>query len=279
MSLLERLGIAQGCATHKKIQVKNEISDLKRYHYLSLPLVFKYTTNPDTIVEPLAETDFAPRAGSDIQGLWKGTIKFGQTQLRQNLKISEAMDGTIRAEMQSVDQSSQYTPASSMTRNGDIIKISFPGIGGTFEGKLDTVAGQIAGNLKQGGKQAPLTFKRADLQAEQALENSKNYTYASQSDLQGHWKGTLDAKKAKLRLVLHIALMPDGSFSGTLDSLDQGVNGIPADVVQFTLPNVHMEWNGMKVIYDAKLENGKLSGTYRVGSMTFALAFERSGTN
>jgi RNA polymerase sigma factor (sigma-70 family) len=246
---------------------------------MRVPLVFTRTAKPDIITASLAEADYTPRPGSDIQGLWRATLTSGQMSLRLNLKIAELADGLVRAELQSADQSSLWTPASSVTYNGSHLKMDFAGLGGVFEGEINTSAGQITGDWKQRGKQVPAIFRRVDLKAEQAAENAKDYTYAIASDLQGHWKGTLDAPKAKLRLVLHIARMPDGSFSGAVDSLDQGVNGIPADTVQFTSPNVHMEWNSMKVIYDARLENGKLSGTWRAGTTAFPLAFERNGAN
>ncbi len=50
---------------------------------------------------------------------------------------------------------------------------------------------------------------------------------AHAQNIAGDWQGTLKAGPAELRLVLHIAKNADGSFKATLDSVDQGANGIP----------------------------------------------------
>jgi len=43
----------------------------------------------------------------------------------------------------------------------------------------------------------------------------------------GDWQGTLSAGGSELRLVLHMTVAKDGSLTATLDSVDQGANGIP----------------------------------------------------
>ncbi|HEX7287947.1 MAG TPA: alpha/beta fold hydrolase [Candidatus Angelobacter sp.] len=53
------------------------------------------------------------------------------------------------------------------------------------------------------------------------------------ADIAGDWQGTLDAGVAKLHLVLHVSKAADGSYSATLDSLDQGANGIPITSISF----------------------------------------------
>ncbi len=70
-----------------------------------------------------------------------------------------------------------------------------------------------------------------------------------------------------LHLKLHITAAPDGSLTGTLDSIDQGANGIPcADFLvegnnlSFRVPPVNGSWKG------AVSEDGKiLSGTWTQG--------------
>jgi uncharacterized protein len=90
--------------------------------------------------------------------------------------------------------------------------------------------------------------------------------------------GALDVTGLKLHLALHIARLPGGEWSGALDSLDQGVNGLPAGVIRFSAPTAHLEWKDIGGVYDATLQNGKLTGTWRQGGQTFPLVFERSAT-
>ena len=47
------------------------------------------------------------------------------------------------------------------TLQGPAVKISVPGIGGTYEGKLDTDAVTITGAWSQGPSPLPLVLKRA----------------------------------------------------------------------------------------------------------------------
>ena len=62
--------------------------------------------------EPLAESDFAPRKDSDLQGYWKGTLKTGNVTLRLGLKIAEPAEGTFRAEWDKSDQGHHVKPMS-----------------------------------------------------------------------------------------------------------------------------------------------------------------------
>lgn len=84
-------------------------------------------------------------------------------------------------------------------------------------------------------------------------------------DMTGDWQGSLRAGVDELRLVLHITKAPDGSLKATLDSVDQGANGIPVNSIalngsQFTMTvdAVHGTYNG-EVSKDAKLIHGTWS--------------------
>ena len=58
---------------------------------------------------------------------------------------------------------------------------------------------------------------------------------AKAQDVVGDWQGTLKAGGAELRLALHITKAEGGELKATLDSIDQGANGIP--VTSVTLKN------------------------------------------
>jgi hypothetical protein len=156
-------------------------------------------------------------------------------------------------------------------RNSNTVKIGFPLLG-TFEGKLDPEAGQIAGNWTQEGKSDPVTFSRVDLQTEQA---SKNYTPDGPSALQGHWKGTLKLPAGKLHFVFHIAKLPDGSVSATMDNPDQGANNILATTVQYSPPKVSIMWSGIRGVFNGALNNDKLTGMWRQYGSVHPLTLSR----
>jgi uncharacterized protein len=84
-------------------------------------------------------------------------------------------------------------------------------------------------------------------------------------NIAGDWQGTLNAGAVELRLVLHITKAADGSLKGTLDSIDQGANGIPITSIslqdsklKFTSDPIHGSYEG-KVNQDATAINGTWS--------------------
>ncbi len=95
-------------------------------------------------------------------------------------------------------------------------------------------------------------------------------------DVTGDWQGSLSAAGAELRLVLHVTKGSDGALNATLDSVDQGANGIPVNSV--TLKNsklslgidaVHGTYEGT-VSPDAKT----ISGTWTQNT-SLPLEFKR----
>jgi RNA polymerase sigma factor (sigma-70 family) len=251
------------------------------------PVVMKRTATPTAIPELLAESDFATRAGSDLQGCWKGTLNAGGVALRLAFKIAEPADGSFVGEVDSIDQGANSLVVSSITYDKPAVQMEVGAVGGVFEGKVNSDGTEITGTWTQGVSVLPLAIKRTDPKAEQAAEKAeaaareanKDYSHAGANDLTGHWKGALDVQGMKLHLVLHVARLPNGDLSGSLDSIDQGANSIPADEVRFAAPNAHLEWKTIGGTYDGKVNNGKISGTWRQGGQSFPLVFARSAAD
>lgn len=92
-------------------------------------------------------------------------------------------------------------------------------------------------------------------------------TVHAQSNFSGNWNGSLHVA-GDLRLVLHITQLPDGSYTGTLDSPDQNVSGIKCDTVTITTGNeLNFTIKKIRVSYTGKLLNDStLSGTFTQGA-------------
>jgi len=247
------------------------------------PFTMKLNALPEAFPEPITESDYASRKDSDLQGYWLGTVKGGNISLRLAFKIAERADGTFRAVFNSLDQGGMDIEATAVTYQAPTVKVEFGGIGIVFAGKLDGTDRELTGNLLQAGTSTPLTLERARPEtaslSDAAIESQKDYSYTSPNDLSGHWQGTLVFKGLKLRSALNIARLPDGKFSCTMISLDQGGGTIPASTVQYAPPNVRLEWPTIGGSFNAKLENGKISGTWRQGGQIIPLVFERSTEN
>jgi hypothetical protein len=240
------------------------------------PVVFKRTTMPDSVPGPLTKTDFEPRAGSDLQGYWKGVIGAGPDALPVDLKIAEPADGTFRAEGDDPMQGANRLPMS-VTYNWPTVKLAVASGAGMFEGEINNAKTEMAGLWIQGGQSTPVTVERADYQAEHAHDADKDYSFASENDLQGHWKGSWEIWKVKIRLALDIAKLPDGTFSATIANLDQFGNDdpVPASNFEYRASDLRLKWKWADGAYEGKLENGKLVGTWLQGGGGFPLVFER----
>jgi uncharacterized protein (TIGR03435 family) len=230
---------------------------------------------PAPVPEGLAESDFTPRAGSDLQGYWKRVIGAGPDALPMDLKIAGQTDGTFRAEGDAPMQGFKGIPVS-VIYNRPAVKLAVSGIG-TFQGEINGDNTQISGAWNAGGQSLPTTLQRADYQAEQEQDAARDYTFRSKTDLQGHWKGTLDLKKVKLRLNLDIAKLPDGTFFTTVTSLDQPPNDapIPASDFRYSAPDVRMAWKWVGISFDGKQKDGRLTGTWNQGGQGSPVVFER----
>jgi hypothetical protein len=126
------------------------------------PLTFKRTTNPPAFPEPLADADFVPRAGSALQGFWKGGIKTGRNSvLEVNVKIAEDADGTFRADFYSPTQGNNRQPTS-VSYDGTTVKIMPMAGFGMFQGTLSNGGKEMSGDWIQNGQRIPTAFTRTN---------------------------------------------------------------------------------------------------------------------
>jgi uncharacterized protein (TIGR03435 family) len=104
--------------------------------------------------------------GQDITGSWQGTLTppGGARELRIVFKISKGDAGALKAVMYSIDQQAPGL-AGTAALQGSTVKMTIPGIGGGYEGKLDSDGVFLAGNFTQGAASFPLTLKHVTEEA------------------------------------------------------------------------------------------------------------------
>jgi len=90
---------------------------------------------------------------------------------------------------------------------------------------------------------------------------------ARAQDIAGDWQGTLSAGGMELRLVLHLTKSADGALKATLDSIDQGANGIPVSTVTLTDSKLHLDVAAVHGTYDGIVaaDAKTISGTWSQG--------------
>jgi pimeloyl-ACP methyl ester carboxylesterase len=96
-------------------------------------------------------------------------------------------------------------------------------------------------------------------------------------DVVGNWQGTLKAGAIGLRIVLHVAKADDGSLKATMDSLDQGANGmvvtsmsLDASTLTFALTSIGGSFTGKVAADGASIE-----GTWTQGGQGLPLTLTR----
>jgi len=100
------------------------------------------------------------QSAPDITGTWQGTLQVPQAkngELRLVIKISKGDGGGLKALFYSIDQGSQSIPGT-VTLQGPTVKMNIPGIGGGYEGKLDSDGVNLTGTFNQGAP-LPLNLK------------------------------------------------------------------------------------------------------------------------
>jgi hypothetical protein len=93
----------------------------------------------------------------------------------------------------------------------------------------------------------------------------------------GDWQGTLSAGGAQLRLVLHISKNESGALKATLDSLDQGANGIPVNSITLKQSKLSLGVDAVHGTYEGVVSgDGKtIKGTWSQGQ-SLPLDFQRA---
>ncbi len=99
----------------------------------------------------------------------------------------------------------------------------------------------------------------------------------SHHPLAGSWQGTLEAGKAKLRIVINLSGAPAQILKATIDSPDQGAMGIPVDSVAATGDSVHVILRSLGARYDGVVNDSLtiMNGAWRQSGMSFPLALRR----
>lgn len=102
---------------------------------------------------------------------------------------------------------------------------------------------------------------------------------AFSQEVTGDWNGTLNANGAELRLVLHLTKNPDGKLKATLDSIDQGANGIPVASTSLKDSTLSLKVDAITGVYEGKVNATatEIAGTWTQQGTALPLLFHRGG--
>lgn len=95
-------------------------------------------------------------------------------------------------------------------------------------------------------------------------------------DWAGDWIGTLDVGAARLRLAFHLT-HKDDKLSATMDSVDQGAMGIPANETTVAGETIVIRFRALNGVFEGRRAAGsaEISGTWTQNGMDFPLTLKR----
>lgn len=223
---------------------------------------------------PTQHPSDAPRhsVSAEIDGDWTGTLQVGDSRLHLVLHISKQGKGELHGTLDSLDQGVYGMALSSIFHLQDTVSFELSNLGVSYQAKLSPDRKLITGMWKQSGMGLPLIFHR------EAASAGSHRPAGSVSAAEGTWQGALQMNGLRLRLQLHVSHDTEGNLVAGLDSLDEGVSGVPAVNVSEKSGTLHFEVTQLNGAYDGKLDAAKntLSGRWIQAGEEHDLDFTRS---
>ena len=154
---------------------------------------------------------------------------------------------------------------------------------GGYKGSLDVSTDSVVGQWTQGPNSLPLKLtKSMNPNTASAAEVLPPADLAANKDaaqkITGTWNGTLVTGGPNLRLRVNITKTAAGAATGTMDSLDQGANGIPLGAVTLKAGKVRFEVPGVGGLYEGTLaaDGTALSGQWQQQGRSMPLDLQKT---
>ena len=210
-------------------------------------------------------------AATGIDGEWSGTLQAGDAQLHLVLHISHDAKGELSGTLDSLDQGVYGMQLTSLFHQEETISFELSNVGASYLGKISSDRQFVTGIWKQSGMGLALIFHRQP-------PGTGGRPADAVSAVEGTWQGALQLDKLRLRLQLHISQDADKKLVAGLDSLDEGVSGVPATNVSEKNGVLHFEVPVLAGTYEGTLNAAKntLTGHWTQGGEARVLNFNRS---
>jgi pimeloyl-ACP methyl ester carboxylesterase len=209
---------------------------------------------------------------ASLEGDWTGALEVGETELQLVLHLFKDARGEWRAKLDSLNQAVYGIEASKVTREEDTLRLEIASVGAKFQGKIEADHHAIRGLWEQGGMGLPLKFEKrmAGIRAHAAANII--------SKVEGTWQGAMEVTNMRMRMQMHVSHDDKGNLLASLDSLDQGIQGIPASKVtekneelRFVIPMFQAEYRGT-----LSATKNELAGEWTQNDNVEKLDFRRS---
>ena len=209
---------------------------------------------------------------ASLEGEWSGVLQVGETELHVVLHISKDAQGTWQAKLDSLNQAVYGMEASKVAYQDGALRFEIASVGAKFDGKIQPDHRSIRGVWEQGGMGLPLKFEKRAAGAEaRAAANAV-------SKAEGTWQGAIEVANMRMRLQMHVSHDEKGQLLASVDSLDQGIQGIPATQVAEKDGELKFEIDAFQAEYHGTLSASKneITGTWTQNDAAEKLDFRRS---
>ena len=213
-----------------------------------------------------------PAQAPSMAGSYAGTLQAGEAQLHLLLHLNRTGNGMLHGTLDSLDQGVYAIEASSIKQTGSTLVLDVVSVGAHFEGKISPDHQTIDGTWKQGNAELPLVFHRHAASA--GPYKAKDSIFP----VEGVWQSALETHGMRLRLQLHVSHDTDKQLVAALDSLDQGVSGLPANHVNLHGNDFHFEVPAVAGVFDGNFDAAKntMKGNWSQTGAEQSLEFKRS---
>ena len=101
--------------------------------------------------------------------------------------------------------------------------------------------------------------------------------YSQNDNITGSWEGELSVSGTALRIIFHIN-EKNNTLSSTMDSPDQGANGIPVEKTIFTGNKLLLELPRLSAKYNGYFQKDSIVGNWSQGSFSLKLVLKKEVT-
>jgi len=162
-----RIEMAQGVSIFEGTVKPNlrEVSGVYQEPGFAVTGSLQRTDHPTPVPPTLKKSEYTPRAGSELQGLWAGALHGSGMTVWLNFKVAELPDGQFRGELDNLDQA--LGQRLTVIYQPPVLKLVANSGDGMFMGQRDATGTKFVGrwihfNATNTGWSLPLTLQQAN---------------------------------------------------------------------------------------------------------------------
>ena len=223
----------------------------------------------------LVLSTLSAQPASDPSGHWEGSLQSPLGELPFEIDLAKNGAGEFVGALNQPSEHITGLPLANIAVDGKSLRFQIKGTAGerAFKGALSDDGKSISGYYSQGGYTIPFSIART---GDSRFEAPVQIAPISK-ELEGTWNGTLDANGKQLRAVLTLSNQPDGTASGSIVTVDDGLE-IPIALITQHASTVTLDLKAVGASFSGAInpDATELAGKYTQGSLVLPVTFRRT---